>query len=132
MIAKRDRRMDLAEAGLREARTRLGELVAGAQHAGHTTYLTRHGRRAAAIVPTDVVESSIRAEKRASVPAVAPDVSVSLQQADRIRGVLSNALKVIEMAAAASTDEVYQAKLDEFRRYFLSSSMNTGQDANTM
>jgi prevent-host-death family protein len=43
------------EIGLREARAQLGDLVAAAQHGGHITYITRHGRRAAAIVPINRV-----------------------------------------------------------------------------
>jgi prevent-host-death family protein len=43
------------EIGLREARAQLGELVNQAEYAGQTTYITRHGRRVAAIVPINVI-----------------------------------------------------------------------------
>lgn len=43
------------EIGLREARTQLGELVNRAEYAGQITYLMRHGRRVAAIVPMHLV-----------------------------------------------------------------------------
>jgi len=39
------------EIGLREARAKIGELVNRAEYHGTTTYITRHGRRVAAIVP---------------------------------------------------------------------------------
>jgi prevent-host-death family protein len=41
------------EIGLRELRTQVGDLVNRAEYAGEITYITRHGRRAAAIVPID-------------------------------------------------------------------------------
>lgn len=45
------------EVGLREARRNLGELAASAYHADSVTYLTRHGRRVAAIVPARAARS---------------------------------------------------------------------------
>jgi prevent-host-death family protein len=41
------------EIGLREGRARFGDLVNRAEYAGEITYITRHGRRVAAIVPTN-------------------------------------------------------------------------------
>ncbi|MGH3933015.1 MAG: type II toxin-antitoxin system prevent-host-death family antitoxin [Pseudonocardiaceae bacterium] len=39
-----------------EARTSLGELAARAEYGGETVYLTRHGRRAAAVVSAAAAE----------------------------------------------------------------------------
>ncbi|MGH3786678.1 MAG: type II toxin-antitoxin system Phd/YefM family antitoxin [Pseudonocardiaceae bacterium] len=39
-----------------EVRRTLSEVVGRAQHGGHTTYITHHGRRVAAIVPADAAE----------------------------------------------------------------------------
>lgn len=39
-----------------EARADLDRVTARAQYAGETTYLTKHGQRAAAIVPTHAAE----------------------------------------------------------------------------
>lgn len=47
-----------------EARPRLAELVEGAAH-GQVTYLTRHGRRVAAIVPADLPEKAGDVQVRA-------------------------------------------------------------------
>lgn len=46
------------EIGLREGRARIGELVNRAQYAGETTYITRHGRRVAAIVPINRIKET--------------------------------------------------------------------------
>ncbi|WP_197093629.1 type II toxin-antitoxin system Phd/YefM family antitoxin [Nonomuraea sp. SBT364] len=43
------------EIGLREGRAKFGDLVNRAEYAGQTTYITRHGRRVAAIVPIDQI-----------------------------------------------------------------------------
>lgn len=39
-----------------EVRKAFGEVVGRAQHAGHMTYITHHGKRVAAIVPADVAQ----------------------------------------------------------------------------
>lgn len=41
---------------LTEARASLGDLVARAEYGGETVFLSRHGRRAAALVPAGVAE----------------------------------------------------------------------------
>ena len=46
------------EIGLREGRAQFGELVSRAEYAGTITYITRHGRRVAAIVPLNVIKES--------------------------------------------------------------------------
>ncbi|MFI7113933.1 type II toxin-antitoxin system prevent-host-death family antitoxin [Nonomuraea sp. NPDC050227] len=43
------------EIGLREGRAKFGDLVNRAEYAGQITYITRHGRRVAAIVPIDLI-----------------------------------------------------------------------------
>lgn len=42
------------EIGLREGRAKFGDLVNRAEYRGETTYITRHGRRVAAIVPINL------------------------------------------------------------------------------
>lgn len=44
---------DPREIGINDARGILGDLVDRARIAGETTYLTKHGKRAAAVVPMD-------------------------------------------------------------------------------
>ncbi|MBB4920997.1 type II toxin-antitoxin system Phd/YefM family antitoxin [Streptosporangium saharense] len=41
------------EMGMREARASFGDLIGRAEYGGQITYITRHGRRVAAIVPLD-------------------------------------------------------------------------------
>lgn len=43
------------EIGLREGRAKFGDLVNRAEYAGEITYITRHGRRVAAIVPINAI-----------------------------------------------------------------------------
>lgn len=38
---------------MREARASFGDLIGRAEYGGQITYITRHGRRVAAIVPLD-------------------------------------------------------------------------------
>ena len=45
-----------------DARDRLANVVNEAAYAGHVTYLTRRGRRVAAVVPAEVVEAAERWE----------------------------------------------------------------------
>ncbi|HEU0129088.1 MAG TPA: type II toxin-antitoxin system Phd/YefM family antitoxin [Pseudonocardiaceae bacterium] len=51
-----------AELPITEARGRLADVVNEAAYAGTVTYLTRHGRRLAAIVPVDAAEAIEHAE----------------------------------------------------------------------
>jgi prevent-host-death family protein len=43
------------EIGLREGRAKFGDLVNRAEYAGEVTYITRHGRRVAAIAPINLI-----------------------------------------------------------------------------
>lgn len=52
--------MSQNEIGIEAARAKLGELADAARADGDTTYLTRHGRRIAAIVPTDDKEPPVQ------------------------------------------------------------------------
>jgi prevent-host-death family protein len=47
-----------AELPVTSARDRLAEVVNQAAYGGEITYLTRHGKRLAAVVPLDVAESA--------------------------------------------------------------------------
>lgn len=50
------------EMAISEARADLGSVAARSQYGGATTYLTKHGRRAAAIVPAPAAELLERIE----------------------------------------------------------------------
>jgi len=50
------------ELPITDARDRLADVVNEAAYAGQVTYLTRRGRRLAAVVPTEVVEAAERWE----------------------------------------------------------------------
>jgi antitoxin Phd len=52
-----------------DARQHLADVVSRAAYAGRITYITRHGRRIAAIVPADVAEAMERAEDAEDVAA---------------------------------------------------------------
>jgi len=60
--------MDVA---LTDARSSLGELAARAEYAGETVYLTRHGRRAAAVVSARTAEVLEQLEDLLDATAVA-------------------------------------------------------------
>ncbi len=55
---------------LTDARSMLGDLAARAEHGGETVYLTRHGRRAAAVVPARTAELLEQLEDLLDVEAV--------------------------------------------------------------
>jgi prevent-host-death family protein len=60
--------MDVA---LTDARSSLGELAARVEYAGETVYLTRHGRRAAAVVSARTAELLEQLEDLLDATAVA-------------------------------------------------------------
>lgn len=57
------------EVALTEARSSLGELAARVEYGGETVYLTRHGRRAAAVVSASAAELLERVEDLLDVDA---------------------------------------------------------------
>ncbi len=57
------------DVALTEARSRLGELAARVEYGGETVYLTRHGRRAAAVVSAPTAELIERVEDLLDVNA---------------------------------------------------------------
>ncbi|HEU0087609.1 MAG TPA: type II toxin-antitoxin system prevent-host-death family antitoxin [Pseudonocardiaceae bacterium] len=59
------------DVALTEARTSLGELAARAEYGGETVYLTRHGRRAAAVVSAAAAELLEQLEDLLDAEAVA-------------------------------------------------------------
>lgn len=58
----------MSEMSVSEARRHLSDLVNRAAYAGETVYLTRRGRRVAAVVPAEMLEA-IEAEDAADVAA---------------------------------------------------------------
>lgn len=61
---------DTHEMALTELRAHLPDLVNRAAYAGESTYITRHGKRAAALVPAWLLEELEEAEDRADAEAV--------------------------------------------------------------
>lgn len=57
--------------GLTDARSALGDLAARAEYGGETVYLTRHGRRAAAVVSAGTAELLEQVEDLLDTTAVA-------------------------------------------------------------
>lgn len=53
-----------------EARAELGPVTSRAQYSGETTYLTKHGRRAAAVVPAAAAELLEQIEDLLDIQAV--------------------------------------------------------------
>jgi prevent-host-death family protein len=72
------------EAPISEARDHLTELVSRAAHDGQITYITRRGRRMAAIVPLEVAEAADAAED-AYLSALASDSQAELDAGGRTR-----------------------------------------------
>ncbi|MFC0100974.1 type II toxin-antitoxin system prevent-host-death family antitoxin [Micromonospora marina] len=58
-----------AELPISDARDSLADVVSRAHYAGRITYVTRRGRRLAAIVPAELAEAIERAEDAADVSA---------------------------------------------------------------
>lgn len=59
----------LPEMSISAARDDLADVVSRAHHAGRITYVTRRGKRLAAIVPAEMAEAIERAEDAADVAA---------------------------------------------------------------
>ena len=59
----------MSEMALTEARLHLADVVNRAAYSGEGTYLTRHGRRLAAIVPVEVLEAFEALEDRIDIEA---------------------------------------------------------------
>lgn len=78
--------MDVSEneIGLREGRAKFGDLVNRAEYAGHITYITRHGRQVAAIVPINRIakEPTVRTV-HSTVDRVDPTVTSDIAEAVR-------------------------------------------------
>src|SRR5689334_20352665 len=110
--------MGANEVGLRDARAKLGELVARAQHADQVTYLTRHGQRVAAIAPVPA-EGAAPAKPISIAGASDRKENRTMNQGVQVQALLTNALKLVEIASTASTDPTYQAKVEDFRAFFL-------------
>jgi prevent-host-death family protein len=75
----------MGELSITEARDELAEVVNRVHYGGERTYLTRHGKRIAAIVPVDFVAAYEDLERRADLLAAreaheSDDVSLSWEQ----------------------------------------------------
>jgi antitoxin Phd len=55
------------ELSISDARNHFADVVSSAQRYGHITYVTRRGRRLAAVVPAAVAEHAERASTRADI-----------------------------------------------------------------
>lgn len=56
------------EISMREGRAAFGDLVSRAEYSGEITYVTRHGRRVAAIVPLDRITAPSSGARKADEP----------------------------------------------------------------
>lgn len=90
------------EVGLREARGVVGELAAAAEHGDRVTYLTRHGRAVAAVVPAPAARSVAAMRREAERAALDQRQTADLHaaQLDWVRGQfevpLRAALRIVE------------------------------------
>jgi prevent-host-death family protein len=76
--------MDVSEneIGLREGRAKFGDLVNRAEYAGETTYITRHGRRVAAIVPINrIAKEPVMRTVYSTIDRVDPTVTREIADA---------------------------------------------------
>ncbi|MQA86721.1 MAG: type II toxin-antitoxin system prevent-host-death family antitoxin [Streptosporangiales bacterium] len=64
--------MATEEIGVEQARAKLGELVSRAEYRGEITYLTRYGRRVAAVVPARIAEEHETSAGRPEYPRTSP------------------------------------------------------------
>ncbi len=65
------------ELPITDARVRLADVVNDAAYGGTVTYLTRHGRRVAAVVPSEAAEAMERAEDE-YLSALADDAATEI------------------------------------------------------
>ncbi|MFM9735178.1 type II toxin-antitoxin system prevent-host-death family antitoxin [Streptomyces niveiscabiei] len=106
------------EIGLREARAAIGELAAAAEHGDRVTYLTRHGRAVAAVVPAQAARSTAamrREAERADLDA-RQTADLHTAQLDWVRGQvtvpLRAALRIVEVLDLLDLDDETRAGLD--------------------
>ncbi|MFM9449165.1 type II toxin-antitoxin system prevent-host-death family antitoxin [Streptomyces acidiscabies] len=106
------------EIGLREARAAIGDLVAAAQHGDRVTYLTRHGKAVAAVVPAQAARSTAamrREAERADLDA-RQTADLHTAQLDWVRGQITvplrAALRIVEVLDLLDLDDATRAGLD--------------------
>jgi antitoxin (DNA-binding transcriptional repressor) of toxin-antitoxin stability system len=85
--------MKTNEIGLREARVQLGPIANRADLAGEITYLTRNGRKIAAIVPVHIAQEHVMPRNVISTNA---HIDVTDDYADQVREILDNPGALIE------------------------------------
>ncbi|MFI6595014.1 type II toxin-antitoxin system Phd/YefM family antitoxin [Nonomuraea sp. NPDC050536] len=72
------------EIGLREGRAKFGDLVNRAEYAGEITYITRHGRQVAAIVPINrIAKEPVVRTIQSTIDRVDPTVTRDIANAVR-------------------------------------------------
>ncbi|WP_329345512.1 type II toxin-antitoxin system prevent-host-death family antitoxin (plasmid) [Streptomyces sp. NBC_01352] len=109
---------DRHEIGLREARKELGDLAAAAQHGDRVTYLTRHGKAVAAVVPASAARSVSAMKREAERAALDRKQTEDLHevQLDWTRRQfeigLRAALRIAEALAHVDLDDVTRATLE--------------------
>ncbi|MGX9891393.1 hypothetical protein [Streptomyces sp. NPDC002276] len=103
---------------MREARAVVGDLAAAAQHGDRVTYLTRHGRAVAAVVPAPAARSVAAMRRDAERAALDQRQTADLHavQLDWTRSQfevpLRAALRIVEALALVELDAVVRAGLE--------------------
>lgn len=106
------------EVGLREARSVIGDLAAAAEHGDRVTYLTRHGKPVAAVVPADAARSGSAMRREAERAALDQRQTEGLHaaQLDWLRRQfevpLQAALRIADALEGVDLDNVTRTTLD--------------------
>ncbi|WP_432041007.1 type II toxin-antitoxin system prevent-host-death family antitoxin [Streptomyces chartreusis] len=106
------------EIGLREARKELGDLAAAAQHGDRVTYLTRHGKAVAAVVPAAAARSVSAMQREAERAALDRQQTEDLHEVQldwtrrQFETGLRAALRIAEALVHVDLDDVTRATLE--------------------
>lgn len=108
------RRVGKNEIGLREGRAKFGDLVNRAEYAGEITYITRHGRRVAAIVPMNrIAKEPVMRIVASTIERVDPTVTPDIEQA--VRAAVEDGYIARESySRGASGEKEYHIRVVEF------------------
>ncbi|MFD2081358.1 prevent-host-death family protein [Actinopolymorpha cephalotaxi] len=103
------------ELAISDARDRLADVVNKATYAGSVTYLTRRGRRVAAIVPLARAAADEAKVREAAVAAACRELWSSVQEADqatkeRVRQVIDRLIETAEDAADEASVAAVEAE----------------------
>jgi prevent-host-death family protein len=110
------------EIGLREGRAKFGDLVNRAEYAGEITYITRHGRRVAAIVPINRIAKEPIVRTVSSTidrvdPTVTPDIRDEVRAAVEAGHIVRESYSVGDSGAKDYHIRVVEFELDGQKRW---------------